>query len=171
MNFDWLLYFWLLLKASLVSSSGTGNVPILHADLIPRGWATEQQFAEALAVGQISPGPTGLWVISLGYLTAGWRGSLLAALAIMLPPLGVLLVDRVHRAIGDHPAVRGFVGGLTLAVTGIFVVVLFDLFRAGGGGYREGLIALAALLLAASRRVPVVAILGLAAGVGILLYR
>src|SRR5919199_5429647 len=77
-DFDWLIYFWLMLKASFFATSGTGNIPSLHADLLARGWATERQFAESLAVGQISPGPSGLWVVSLGYLTAGLPGALLA---------------------------------------------------------------------------------------------
>lgn len=78
-------YFWILLKASLFSTGGTGNLPSIHADLLLRGWATDRQFAEALAIGQISPGPSGLWVICLGYLTDGLRGALLATLAISLP--------------------------------------------------------------------------------------
>ena len=42
----------------------------MHDDLIPRGWATERHFAESLAIGQITPGPTGLWVIGLVLLIA-----------------------------------------------------------------------------------------------------
>lgn len=102
--------------------------------------------------------------------TAGWRGSLLATVAVSLPPLGVLLVDRLQRKISDHRAMRGFVRGLKLAVVGIFLVVLADLFAASGGDPYAGLIAVAALLLARKGMVLIVAILGLAAGAGILLY-
>ena len=66
-----LLLFWLLLKGSLFSTGGMGNVPILHADLLARGWSSDRQFAESMAIGQITPGPNGLWVISLGYLVGG----------------------------------------------------------------------------------------------------
>ena len=162
------VYFWLLLKASLFSTSGTGNVPSLHNDLLPRGWATERQFGEALAVGQVSPGPSGLWVISLGYLTAGLRGALLAWIAITLPPLLVLAVDRLYRRVQHHPAVEGFVRGLGLAVVGIFVVVLLTLLHGVGVNARSVLIALASLGLTLTRRVPVPAVLALAAVAGIL---
>src|SRR5918997_2454235 len=124
MAIDWLAYFWLLLKASLFSTGGTGNLPSLHADLLARGWASDRQFAEALAIGQVSPGPSGLWVISFGYLTDGLRGAALALVAITIPPLLVLLIDRLHRRIGQHPAVAGFVRGLSLGVVGVFLVVL-----------------------------------------------
>src|SRR6185436_8378534 len=87
---DALLFFWLMFKASLFSTSGSGNLPILHQDLLARGWATDRNFAESLAIGQISPGPSGLWVISLGYLLDGLRGALLTLVAITLPPLLVL---------------------------------------------------------------------------------
>src|SRR4029079_7506336 len=100
---DALLYFWVMFKASLLSTGG-GNIPILHQDLLARGWKTERQFAEALAIGQISPGPTGLWVISLGYLLDGLRGALLSLVAIVLPPLLVLGINCVYRRDGDNAA-------------------------------------------------------------------
>jgi chromate transporter len=167
---DPLIYFWLLLKASLFSTGGSGNLPSLHADLLTRGWATERQFAESLAIGQLSPGPTGLWVISLGYLTDGLRGALLATLAISLPPFVVLAVDRLHRRVGDHPAVQGFVRGLGLAVVGIFLVVLAQLLAGNGIDGRSLLLMLASAGLALTRRVPVPALLGLAVVAGALLY-
>ena len=171
MNVDPLVYFWLLLKASFFATGGTGNVPSLHADLLERGWATDRNFAEALAVGQISPGPTGLWVVSLGYLTAGWLGALLATVSIVLPPLLVLLIDRLHGYIGAHPAVAGFTRGLSLAVVGIFLVVLANLLLANDLGWRPIPILIASIALARSGRAPVVVILILAALAGVGLYQ
>jgi chromate transporter len=164
---DLFTYFWLFLNASLFSTSGLGNLPSLHADLIPLGWASERQFAEALTVGQVSPGPSGLWAISLGYLTAGLAGALLSTVALCIPPFAVLLVDQLHLRIGDHPAVRGFVRGLGLTVNGIFVIVMLDLLLSEGLGPRTLLIAAGAVFLALSRRVPVVVILLLGAVVGV----
>ena len=129
---DALLFFGLMLKATLFSTSGSGNLPILHQDMLARGWATDHQFAESLAIGQISPGPSGLWVISLGYLIDGLRGAVLTLIAIALPPLLVLLVAGFYRRYGDHPATQGFVRGLGLAVVGIFLVVLYGILRTAG---------------------------------------
>lgn len=163
------LYFWLFLKASLFSTGGMGNLPSLHADLLARHWATERQFTESLMIGQVSPGPNGLWVICLGYLTDGLRGSLLALVAIILPPLFILLVDALYSRVQHLPVVEGFVRGLGLAVSGIFVFVLLGLMRDIGVDARSLLFALAAFGLTATRRVPLVGILGLAAIAGILL--
>lgn len=168
---DYLVYFWLLLKASLFSTGGLGNFPILHEDLLAREWATERQFAEALAVGQVGPGPSGLWVISLGYLTAGWFGSVLAVIAICIPPLAVLAVERLYRRLHSHVAVDGFVRGLSITVLGVFLVVLVSLLRSNGIDVRTLSIMIGTVGLALTRRVPVSAILLLAAVVGIILYQ
>jgi len=162
------LYFWLLLKASLLSTGGMGNVPILHADLLERGWSSDRQFAEALAIGQIAPGPNGFWVISLGYLMRGMTGAALAAMAITLPPLLVLLVARLYRRVKDHPAVEGFMRGLCLAGAGIFVVVLVSLYRGIHPDTHSAIIGAASIGLGSLRRVPAILILILAAAAGIL---
>ncbi len=166
MNF--LLYFWLFLKASLFSTGGMGNLPSLHADLLARHWAAERQFGEALTIGNVSPGPSGLWVISLGYLTGGLRGSFLALAAILLPPLLILGVERLYRRVQDHPAVEGFVQGLGLAVVGVFLVALHGILASAGLSVRSLIILLAAAGLALTRRVPVLGIVGLAGVTGIL---
>ncbi len=161
-----LLYFWLFLKASLFSTGGFGNLPSLHRDLLAHRWATEQDFAASLMVGQISPGPNGLWVVSLGYLTDGLRGLLLSVVAVTLPPMMVLLVERAYRAVQHHPAVEGFMRGLALSLAGIFAVILLGLLHHSGLNLRSMTIALAALVLGATKRIPLplIILLGALAG-------
>ena len=168
-----LAYFWIFLKASLFSSGGTGSLPSLHADLIPTHVATETQFTEALTIGQLAPGPNGLWSVSLGMLTGGWVGAILALLAVTLPPFLILLVERLYRRIESHPAVEGFVRGLSLAIVGISVVVLGKILMVSSHGidYRSLLLLLAAIAAASFRRIPVFVIIAVAGVIGILLYR
>jgi chromate transporter len=170
MIIDQFTYFWILLKASLFSTGGTGNLPSIHADLLARSWANDRQFAESLAIGQISPGPSGLWVICLGYLTDGIPGALLATLAISLPPMVVLAVDALHQRIGDHPAMQGFVRGLALAVSGIFLVVVMKLMQDNGIDIASVSILLVSILLAFTKRLPVPLLLLLAGIAGALIY-
>lgn len=164
----WLLYFWLFFKASLFSTGGIGNLPSLHADLLARRLATDQQFAESLTIGQLSPGPNGLWVVSLGYLTGGLPGSLLALLALTLPPLLILVIERGYRRVQHHPAAEGFVAGLILAVAGVFAVALADILHSAGFSLRTGVIACAAAALFLTHRVPLFGIIGLAGLAGVL---
>ena len=163
-------YFWLFLKASLLSTGGLGNLPFLHRDLMALGWAHETDFVTAIAVGQVSPGPTGLWSISLGYLTFGWPGATLALLALSLPTLLAVGVAAVYGRMEKLPAVQRFTRGLSLGVVGLTVAVAWLLARASIADWRGVVITFGALALALSKRVPVIVILGLAALAGLLLY-
>ena len=163
-----LVYFLFVLKASLLSTGGMGNVPSLHDDLLPRHWAVERNFSEALAVGQISPGPNGLWVICLGYFVDGVPGALLSLIAIIVPPFLILAVEWLYHRTRHHPAVEGFVRGLGLATVGIFAVVLQRLLHDVGLTPRTLLICAASVAVGLTKRVPVPAMLILAALVGLL---
>jgi chromate transporter len=163
-------FFWVFLKASLLSTGGLGNLPFLHRDLLTLGWAKESDFVTAIAVGNVSPGPTGLWSISLGYLTFGWLGAGLATAAICLPPLLALAVSAFYNRIERLPAVQNFTRGLALGVIGLTLAVALNLAGASitdWGGIAIGAVALG---LALSKKVPVIAILGLAALAGCLVY-
>ena len=120
------IYFLLFLKASLFSTGGFSNLPSLHQDLIANSWATESDFGQSIAIGQISPGPNGLWVISLGYLTYGLTGALLALIAITLPALLVLLVLAGYSRIEHQTWVQGAMRGVSLAVVGLLTLSRLD---------------------------------------------
>jgi chromate transporter len=167
---DPLTYFWLFLKASLLSTGGLGNLPFLHQDLIALGWARENDFVTAIAVGQLSPGPNGLWSISLGYLTFGWLGAGLALVAISLPPLLIMGVVAFYNRIERVSSAQDFMRGLTLGIVGLTVVVALGLARSAITDWSGLVIAFGALGLMLSKRVPVVVILVLAAVAGLLIY-
>lgn len=166
-----LLYFLLFLKASLFSTGGFSNLPSLHQDLLANGWAVEADFGQSIAIGQISPGPNGLWVISLGYLTYGYLGALLALVAITLPPLLVLVVAAGYARIEQSAWVQGAMQGVSLAVVGILLTVVWTILDQPGVDWKGLLIASGAFGLALSRKVNFLLILGLAGCVGYFLYR
>ncbi len=165
-----LTYFWLFLKASLLSTGGLGNLPFLHQDLVGLGWARESDFITAIAVGQVSPGPTGLWSISLGYLTYGWLGAGLAMAALSIPPFLALLVGAFYNRIEKQPAVQDFTRGLGMGVVGLTVAVALGLTSSAITDWRGVIIALVTLGLMLSKRVPVIVVLVLAALAGIVIY-
>jgi chromate transporter len=165
------IYFLLFLKASLFSTGGFSNLPSLHQDLLANDWAQEADFGQSIAIGQISPGPNGLWVICLGYLTYGLPGALLALLAVTLPALLVLVVSAGYARIERQAWVQGAMQGVSLAVVGILLTVVWTILRQPGVDWRGLLIALGAFGLALSRKVNVLLILGLAGLIGYFLYR
>src|ERR1700719_177549 len=161
-----LIYFLLFLKASLFSTGGFSNLPSLRQDLIGNGWAREAQFGQSIAIGQISPGPNGLWVISLGYLTYGYLGAFFALVAITLPALLVLLVSAGYSRIENRTWVQGAMHGISLAVIGLLLAVVWTILRQPGVDWKGLLIAVGAFGLALSRKVNILVILGLAGVVG-----
>lgn len=166
-----LLYTLLFFKASLFSTGGFSNLPSLHQDLLARHWAHESDFGQSIAIGQISPGPNGLWVISLGYFTYGVLGACCALVAITLPPLLVLAIERSYQRIERWPRSQGTLRGVSVAVIGLLLTVLWTILRQPGVDWKGWLIASGAFALALSRKVNIVVILALGGVVGYLVYR
>jgi chromate transporter len=164
--------FWLLLRASLLSSGGLGNLPLLHQDVLSRHWAGDRDFATALVIGQVAPGPNGLWVVALAFLIYGLPGAALAATAVVAPPLLVVPVGRIHRRYAGIPAVRGFVRGLTLALAASVPVVFVRVaYSSYGFDWLGVAIWAGAVALIATRRLPVIVVLALGGAAGVAGYR
>jgi chromate transporter len=166
-----LIYFLLFLKASLFSTGGFSNLPSLHQDLIANKWANEADFGQSIAIGQISPGPNGLWVISLGYLTYGYPGMLFALIAITLPALLVLAVSVGYTHIEQQTWVQGAMYGVSLAVVGLQITVVWTIMHQPGVDWKGLLIAIGAFALVLTRKINILLILGLAGIAGYFLYR
>ena len=119
-----------------LGSSGFGGpialVGYMHRDLVEeRGWFTEDEYRQALAVGQTFPGPlaaqTGMW---LGYLEAGWRGALAVIVPFVLPPfLLVTAVAIVYAEYQGLSAVHSIFEGVGPAVLAIIAIAAFKLAR------------------------------------------
>jgi chromate transporter len=164
------LYLLIFLKASLFSSGGMGNLPSLHQDLRSLGWATEADFGQALLIGQIGPGPNGLWVVSLGYLTGGYLGALFALLAITLPCLLVLVISAIYSQLKAQQWMHHMMHVVAMAVGGLLLTVCWPLLGGTSLDGRKWLIGAMAFGLGLSGRVPLLLILLLGAGMGYLCY-
>ena len=163
---NWWLFFRTVLKSVLLSTGGFGPLPILHADFIARGWASEKQFTEALAIGQITPGPNGLWVASFCYLVAGIPGAALSCLAMLLPPLLILVVELCYLRIRERAETQGALDGMMLVIAGTNVLLLARFFLGSGPDALLVAIAACSAALAASGKVPAIAIVAASALLG-----
>ena len=80
--------YLLLLKATVTSFSGLGSLPVIRQDLVvTRRALTDSQLNAAVAVGRTTPGPAGLYVVSVGYFAAGVPGAIAGWLAMVTPSL------------------------------------------------------------------------------------
>jgi chromate transporter len=125
--------FLLFLKiGSVLFGSGYVLLAFLRADLVERlGWITEQQLLDAIAVGQVTPGPVFTTATFVGYLLAGPTGAIVATAGIFLPAfvfvgLSGPLVPRLRQS-----RVAGAVlDGVNVASLALMAVVSWQLGRA-----------------------------------------
>lgn len=117
---DPLALFVVLLRDSALALGGLGSLPLLRQDLVATGVVTDAQLVEALAIGRLSTGPNGLWIVSLGYQISGPLGAAMALVASSLPPLVILPATAVARRslivpAGDAPSSWQVVVGIVAA--------------------------------------------------------
>ncbi len=127
------LMFLLFLKiGAILYGSGYVLVAYLRADFVARtGWLTEAQLLDAVAVGQVTPGPVLTTATFIGYLLAGVPGALLATLGIFLPSFVFValtgpLIPRMRRS----PTIGAFLDGVNAASLGLMAGVLVQLIPA-----------------------------------------
>jgi chromate transporter len=142
-------------------------VPLMQADAVERyHWLTDGQFLNAVALGQITPGPVVHTVAAVGYAADGVAGGLLAALVAFAPSFAfVLLGGRRFDRLRHDPAPRAFLAGAGPAAVGAILGSAVPLARALGEPWQYAVLAAAAVLLLVLRRGIVVTLL-LAGAVG-----
>lgn len=116
---DAIALFLVLLKDSALSLGGLGSLPLIRQDLVATGLVTDAQIVEALAIGRLSTGPNGLWIVSLGYQIAGPAGAIMAIVAASLPPLVILPGTALARRWLLSTPFAGIVRGAALATAGL----------------------------------------------------
>jgi chromate transporter len=111
--------FLAIFLASLLGFGGLGSLPILRGQLIGAGLTPDTLILHSLAVGNISPGPNGLYLVAIGYFIGGLAGALVACVAIALPPLLVLVLERVRTRLIHLRRFRSALQSLGLAVVAL----------------------------------------------------
>ena len=112
---------WFFTKAgAFVFGSGLAIVPFLYGGVVKEyQWLNEQQFVDAVAVAMITPGPVVITVGFIGFLTAGFAGACVAALATFIPCyLFTILPAPYFKKYGKNPGIKAFVEGVTAAAIG-----------------------------------------------------
>jgi chromate transporter len=125
------LFLVFLKIGALVFGSGYVLLAFLKAELVDqRHWLTSGQLLDAVAVGQVTPGPVFTTATFIGYVLGGFSGAALATTAIFLPGFLLVaasgpLVARLRRsAIAGH-----FLDGVNLAALALMTVVTWQLGR------------------------------------------
>jgi chromate transporter len=166
------LFLFFLKAGALTFGSGLVIVPFLEQGLVQQyGWLDERQFLIAVAVGMISPGPVVITATFVGYLVAGFWGSLVSTIGIFLPSfLLVLIVAPIlarHRA---NPNVQGFVKGAYAAAIGTILGACILLGKIAIGDWLTALIGIASLAVLFRWKVSNPALIAVTAVIGLIAY-
>lgn len=124
-----LLYF-LLLKGTITAFAGLASLPVIQDTLVfQHHLLTEKELNEAVVITRSTPGPVGLYVVSVGYFVAGVPGAIIGWLAMITPAL--LIIPLVHfagRTI-DHPRVKSVLQSVVIASAGLLLAAAIPLAR------------------------------------------
>jgi chromate transporter len=125
--------FWVFLKiGSLLFGSGYVLLAFLRADLVNRlHWLTEGQLIDAIAAGQVTPGPVFTTATFIGYVLAGPLGALVSTAGIFLPAfIFVAISGPLIPRLRASPLAAGFLDGVNVASLALMAVVAAQLGRA-----------------------------------------
>jgi chromate transporter len=149
------LFFLFLKIGSVLYGSGYVLLAFLRADLVERlGWLSESQLLDAVAIGQVTPGPVFTTATFIGYVLGGAAGGAAATIGIFLPAFVFVaasgpLVSRVRRSI----TAGAFLDGVNVASLALMAVVSTQLARAAVVDLPTALLAIASMLLLVRWRV------------------
>ncbi len=165
---------WTALKVgALAFGGGFVIVPLMQADAVNTyHWMTHAQFAGAVALGQVTPGPVTQTVAAVGYSAGGLPGGLFAALVAFAPSFSFILIGaaRFERLLSNE-RMLAFLAGAAPAAAGAIVGSAVPLTAAIGETWQYAVLAGSAIVLLALRRgvVPTLLGAGIAGALAVLL--
>jgi chromate transporter len=145
-----LLFLTFLKIGAVLYGSGYVLLAFLRADFVQGlGWLTDQQLIDAVAIGQLTPGPVFTTATFIGFLLGGLPGAALATIGIFLPSFGfVALSNPLIPRLRASPWTGGFLDGVNAAAVGLMGAVTLQLaLSAFTDVYAMGIAGLSALLL------------------------
>ena len=125
----WPLFGVFLKVGAVLFGSGYVLLAFLRADLVQRlHWLTERQLLDAVAIGQVTPGPVFTTATFVGYVLKGASGAAVATVGIFLPAfvyvaLSTVILPRVRRS----PAARAALDAVNVASLALMAVVTWQL--------------------------------------------
>ena len=146
---------WVAFKVGALSyGGGFVIIPLMQSDAVNHyHWMTAAQFLNAVALGQITPGPVVQTVAVVGYAAAGLAGGILASVVAFTPSFSFVLLGagRFDRLRGDR-RVRAFLGGAGPAAIGAILGSAIPLTRALTQPWQYAVLGAALILMLALRR-------------------
>ena len=143
------MFLTFLKIGAVLYGSGYVLLAFLRSDFVVRlGWITDQQLLDAVAIGQVTPGPLFTTATFIGYILGGTPGALLATLGIFLPSfVFVAITNPLIPRMRSSAWVSGVLDGVNAASLGLMAAVTIQLARSSLTDPVTILISLASLVL------------------------
>ena len=123
--------FFAGLKGGLLTFGGAYTaIPFIRNDTVGRGWMTDPQFLDGLALSGILPAPLVIFATFVGWISGGPVGALAITAGMFLPAFAFSLIfyERLE-AVAEHKRLQLFLAGVAAGVVGLITVTLVDLSR------------------------------------------
>lgn len=154
----------LFLAFSQLALSGFGGVlPWAHRTLVERkGWLTQREFVETLALGQLLPGPNiGNMAVMIGYRFAGYPGAAAATLGLIGGPFAIMVtLGLLYGRYGTLPLVQQALAGMSAVAAGLVLATGLKMTGALKRHWRPWLFTALALAGVGALRWPLLAVVG-----------
>ena len=122
---------WAGLKGGLLTFGGAYTaIPFIRNDTVGRGWMSDSQFLDGLALSGILPAPLVIFSTFVGWVSGGPAGALAITAGMFLPAFAfsLLLYERLE-TIAEHKRLQSLLAGVAAGVVGLIAVTLIDLGR------------------------------------------
>ena len=128
---------------------GYAMIPLIQAELSRRGWLSEEELPDIVALSQSAPGVMAVNIsIFAGHKLRGFKGSLAATIGSVLPSfLMILAIAMFFSAFRDNPYIEHAFRGIRPVVVALIAVPMVQMARKACKSWLHWLIAVAALLL------------------------
>lgn len=154
----------LFLVFSQLALSGFGGVlPWAHRTLVERkGWLTQREFVDTLALGQLLPGPNiGNMAVMIGHRFAGYSGAAAAFAGLVAGPfLLMIAAGMLYQSYGALPLVQQALSGMSAVAAGLVLATGLKMTRSLKRHWRPWLFAALALAGVGALRWPLLAVVG-----------
>jgi chromate transporter len=142
--------FWIFLKiGAILYGSGYVLFAFLDTELVATGLLSRQQLIDAIAAGQLTPGPVFSTVTFIGYQINGFTGAIVSTIAIFLPSfIFVALLKPMVKKMRNSKLFSAFLDAVNAASVAIIVAVCFDMGKESITDWRTLLIAILSIVIA-----------------------
>jgi chromate transporter len=122
--------YLLLLKGTITAFAGLASLPVIQdAFVFQHHVLTDKQLNEAVVITRSTPGPVGLYIVSVGYFVAGAPGTIAGWLAMITPAFLIIpLVAFAGRRM-EHPRIKNVLETVVIASAGLLLAAAIPLSR------------------------------------------